>query len=44
MRKEAEIVAELLVRMIKNGDPNPKLSKKLIDRLKLNMIETSIGE
>ena len=43
-RKEAEIVAELLVKMIKNGDPNPKLNKKLIDSLKLNMIETGIGE
>lgn len=43
-KKEAEIVAELLVKMIKNGDLNPKLNKKLIDSLELNMIETSIGE
>ena len=43
-RKEAEFFAELFVKMIRNGDLHPKLSKKLIDSLKLNMIETSIGE
>jgi hypothetical protein len=45
LRKEAEIVAGILTKMIQNGDPNPKLSKKLIDSLDLQMklIETSIG-
>jgi hypothetical protein len=43
-RKEAEIVAELLVKMIKNGDPSPKLSKKLINSLEVKMIDTSIGK
>jgi hypothetical protein len=43
LRKEAEIVAGILVKMIQNGDPSPKLSKKIIDSLDLqmNLIETS---
>ncbi len=42
-RKEAEMVAEVLVKMIQNGDSNPKLSKKIIDSLeiKMKLIETS---
>ena len=42
-REEAEMVAGVLVKMIQHGDPNPKLSKKIIDSLKIQMkmIETS---
>ena len=36
------MVAEVLVKMIQNGDSNPKLSKKIIDSLeiKMKLIET----
>lgn len=46
LRKEAEIVAGILAKMIRNGDPEPKLSKKIIDSLDLQMklIETSMGK
>lgn len=45
LKKEAEIVAGILTKMLQNGDPDPKLSRKLIDSLDLQMklIETSIG-
>lgn len=46
LRKETDVVAGILVKMIQNGDPSPKLSKKIIDSLDLQMklIETSIGK
>jgi hypothetical protein len=42
-KKDADIVAETLVKMIQNGDPNPKLSKKITDSIELEMklIKTS---
>jgi hypothetical protein len=45
-RREAEIVAGILVKMIRNGDSSPKLSKKIIDSLDLqmNIMKTSIGK
>ena len=36
-REDAEIVAGLMVKMIKSGDLNPKFDKKLLDSLELNM-------
>lgn len=36
-REDAEIVAGLMVKMIKNGDLNPKFDKELLDSLELNM-------
>ena len=43
MKKEAEMVAEILVKMIENGEPSPKLSKQTMDSIELQMklIETS---
>jgi hypothetical protein len=36
-KKDAEIVAGLLVKMIQNGDLEPKLNKRIIDSLVLKM-------
>lgn len=36
-RQDAETVAALLTKMIKNGDMTPKLGKKTINSLELNM-------
>jgi len=36
-REDAEIAGGLMVKMIKSGDLTPKLDKKLLDSLELNM-------
>jgi hypothetical protein len=36
-KKEAEMVAGVLVKMIQKGNPNPKLDKELIDSLEIQM-------
>ena len=36
-REDAEIVAGLMVKMIKNGDLTPKFDKKLLDSLEMKM-------
>jgi hypothetical protein len=36
-REDAELLAGLMVKMIKSGDLNPKFDKKLLDSLQLNM-------
>lgn len=36
-REDAEIVAGLMVKMIKNGDLSPKFDTKLLDSLEVNM-------
>jgi hypothetical protein len=36
-KADAEIVADLHVKMIKSGDLSPKLDKKIIDSLELKM-------
>jgi len=37
-REDAEIVGRLVVKMIKNGDLTPKLDRKLIDSLEVEMM------
>jgi hypothetical protein len=38
-RDDAEIVAGLMVKMIKNGDLTPRFDQKLLDSLEMKMIE-----
>ena len=38
-REDAEIVAGLMVKMIKNGDLTPRFDQKLLDSLEMNMTE-----